>query len=67
MSQSTFEWLQTWYADHTNGDWEHQNGVAITTLDNHGRSLSTDIRESELRDRLFDRDCALSGFVSSGA
>ena len=54
MSQLALEWLQAWYADHADGDWEHQNGVAITTLDNPGWSLRIDIEESELRDRAFD-------------
>jgi len=54
MSQSAFEWLQQWYADHADGEWEHQNGVTIATLDNPGWSLSIDIKESELRDRAFD-------------
>jgi hypothetical protein len=36
MSQSAFEWLQQWYADHADGEWEHQNGITIATLDNPG-------------------------------
>lgn len=54
MSQSGFEWLQRWYADHTDGDWEHSNGVEIGTLDNPGWSLKVDIAESELSGRAFD-------------
>jgi hypothetical protein len=28
--------LQTWYTEECNGDWEHQFGVDIGTLDNPG-------------------------------
>ena len=40
MSDTAFEWLQQWYADHLDGEREHQNGVRIETLDNPGWSLS---------------------------
>lgn len=53
MSDTAFEWLQQWYAGHLDGEWEHQNGVRIETLDNPGWSLSVDIGETELRERAF--------------
>jgi hypothetical protein len=53
MSDTAFESLQQWYADHLDGEWEHQNGVRIETLDNPGWSLSVDIGETELRERAF--------------
>ena len=28
--------LENWYASHCNGDWEHQWGIRISTLDNPG-------------------------------
>jgi hypothetical protein len=31
--------LEKWYLDHCDGDWEHQSGVTIETLDNPGWSL----------------------------
>lgn len=54
MDQSAFDWVQKWYADHVDGDWEHQNGVEIATLDNPGWSVRIDVAESELSDRAFD-------------
>lgn len=54
VSQSAFEWVQKWYADNVDGDWEHLNGVEIATLDNPGWSLGIDIAETELSDRAFD-------------
>lgn len=29
-------WLQDWYARRCDGDWEHDHGVTIETLDNPG-------------------------------
>lgn len=40
-------WLTEWYRSHCNGDWEHQNGIRIGTLDNPGWSLSVDLGETE--------------------
>jgi hypothetical protein len=31
-----FSELQDWYAAHCNGEWEHQHGVVIESLDNPG-------------------------------
>ena len=38
----TLERLQTWYQAQCNGDWEHQYGVKIGTLDNPGWSVTID-------------------------
>lgn len=34
--------LQAWYAGHCDGDWEHQGGIRIETLDNPGWSIVID-------------------------
>lgn len=39
-------WLQDFYANECNGDWEHQYGVIIETLDNPGWSLEVDLEET---------------------
>lgn len=31
-----YAWLQAWYATQCDGDWEHQHGITISTLDNPG-------------------------------
>ncbi|HTQ15149.1 MAG TPA: immunity 53 family protein [Rhizomicrobium sp.] len=46
-------WLMDWYASECNGDWEHQYGVAIETLDNPGWSIRIDLAETALTDRAF--------------
>jgi hypothetical protein len=45
--------LQEWYASECNGDWEHQYGVRIQTLDNPGWSIDIDLWETSLADRAF--------------
>jgi hypothetical protein len=37
------KWLQEWYAAQCDGDWEHQNGARITTLDNPGWRVSVSL------------------------
>lgn len=45
------EWLMQWYRSQCDGDWEHQNGIRIGTLDNPGWSLEVDLAETELTGR----------------
>src|SRR4051794_20996683 len=37
------EWLYTWFSEHCDGDWEHQYGITIKTIDNPGWSLVIDL------------------------
>ncbi|WP_316834546.1 immunity 53 family protein [Pedobacter nutrimenti] len=37
------EWLSNWYKSNCDGDWEHQYGVKIDTLDNPGWSFEADL------------------------
>ena len=48
-------WLQAWYATQCDGDWEHQHGVEIGTLDNPGWRLQIDLVGTELEPRGKDR------------
>jgi hypothetical protein len=45
--------LQEWYVSQCNGDWEHQYGVKIDTLDNPGWHLKIDLYDTNLSDRPF--------------
>jgi hypothetical protein len=47
--------LEGWYASNCNGDWEHQLGVRIDTLDNPGWSVDIDLAETRLSGKAFDR------------
>lgn len=42
--------LEEWYARQCDGDWEHQYGVKISTLDNPGWSVIIDLSGTEKQD-----------------
>jgi hypothetical protein len=42
--------LQQWFARQCNGDWEHQFGIRIDTLDNPGWIVDIDLVETELEE-----------------
>lgn len=37
-------WIEEWYASHCDGEWEHQFGVQLETIDNPGWSLRIELR-----------------------
>jgi hypothetical protein len=37
-----------WFADHCDGDWEHDLGIRLATLDNPGWALDVSIGDTEL-------------------
>jgi hypothetical protein len=41
-------WLQAWFAEHCDGDWEPDTGVTIETLDNPGWWLSINLVGTDL-------------------
>jgi hypothetical protein len=45
--------LQHWYARQADGDWEHEYGIRLETLDNPGWHLSIDLADTELATRPF--------------
>ncbi|MFJ4715817.1 immunity 53 family protein [Streptomyces sp. NPDC088785] len=50
-SEHVLGWLQGWYAAQCDGDWEHERGVRIDTLDNPGWSVRIDLAETDLAER----------------
>lgn len=48
------ESLQTWYKAQCDGDWEHQNGLSIESLDNPGWLLTIDLKGTSLEGKLFE-------------
>ena len=45
--------LQAWYEAQCNGEWEHQYGVTIDSLDNPGWWVKIDLVETTLEEKLF--------------
>jgi hypothetical protein len=48
--------LQAWYADQSDGEWEHSYGVRIATLDNPGWTVRIDLNGTSVQDRDLDRE-----------
>ncbi|MFK4071875.1 immunity 53 family protein [Streptomyces sp. NPDC029674] len=48
-------WLQDWYMEQCDGDWEHEWGVKIDTLDNPGWTVRIDIEETDLEEHEYPR------------
>jgi hypothetical protein len=44
---NTLEWLENWYNSNCDGDWEHEYGVEITTIDNPGWRITIDLAETK--------------------
>jgi hypothetical protein len=49
------EWLQAWYECQCDGDWEHQYGVRIDTLDNPGWLVTFNLKGTPLEGQVFSR------------
>ena len=50
---TTLERLQAWYLMQCDGDWEHESGVTIGTLDNPGWSIDIDVGGTTAAGRAF--------------
>ena len=46
--KDTIDRIQNWYKLNCNGDWEHNHGLTIGTLDNPGWTVRIDLRETPL-------------------
>lgn len=53
MMNDNLIWLLNWYYGQCDGDWEHGNGIQITTIDNPGWFLKIALDETELQDKKF--------------
>jgi len=48
-------WLNEWYKDNCDGDWEHYYGIEICTLDNPGWKVDIDLVDTYLEDVEFNK------------
>ena len=48
-------WITDWFTSNCDGDWEHQSGITITTIDNPGWSVTVDIEGTVLERASFSR------------
>jgi hypothetical protein len=43
MTNNVLTWLCEWYHSNCDGDWEHNYGIKIETIDNPGWSITIDL------------------------
>jgi hypothetical protein len=48
-----FQFLQDWFAQNCDGDWEHTQGITIRTLDNPGWTVTINLIDTELESHAF--------------
>jgi len=71
-------WLQSWYSDQCDGNWEHEERIRLSTLDNPGWRLSIGLIDTPLDGRPFEAvsiersdsdwlQCSVKDSVFSGA
>jgi hypothetical protein len=48
LSGNAVNHLAEWYSRQCDGDWEHEYGIEITTLDNPGWLIRVDLKGTEL-------------------
>lgn len=44
------KWLEKWYKSQCNGDWEHEYGIKVYTLDNPGWAVAIDLKNTKFED-----------------
>ncbi|MBE9467091.1 MAG: immunity 53 family protein [Bacteroidetes bacterium] len=42
------DWIQNWFTDNCDGDWEHGYGIQIATLNNPGWEIEIDISNTSI-------------------
>jgi hypothetical protein len=47
-------WLQQWFYDQCDGDWEHMQEIKISTVDNPGWYVEVDLIETSLESKIFN-------------
>lgn len=53
-NQNVLKWLQEWYQQYCDGDWEHNETIKIHTIDNPGWRLTIDLEGTVCEDKIFN-------------
>ena len=46
-------WLQNWYYQYCDGDWEHNENINIHTIDNPGWRITIDLEGTDCENKFF--------------
>lgn len=49
------KWLQEWYKQNCDGDWEHMYGVKIYNVDNPGWAVDIELSGTKLENKEFEK------------
>lgn len=52
---NSLKWLQEWYLQNCDSDWEHCYGIKVGTLDNPGWYIDIDLIDTNLEDEEFEK------------
>ena len=55
------QWLCAWFEQNCDGEWEHEFGLILETIDNPGWSLRIDLSRSSLSDAAFAAEAIEDG------
>ncbi|NLS91358.1 MAG: rhodanese-related sulfurtransferase [Planctomycetaceae bacterium] len=55
MTMTPFSQVCCWYASQCNGQWEHEYGIKIETLDNPGWSVEIDLAHTDLERAVLEK------------
>ena len=55
VNTDILSWLQAWYADQCDGDWEHDDRIKIYNIDNPGWMLEVGLLDTDLEDKPFEK------------
>ncbi|WP_246245931.1 immunity 53 family protein [Paenibacillus lemnae] len=47
------KWIEDWFSENCDGNWEHSQGIKISTLDNPGWSVSINLEGTSLESETF--------------
>lgn len=50
QNASIVDWIQQWYINQCDGEWEHEYGIKVYTVDNPGWSVVIDLNHTTLED-----------------
>lgn len=53
MTTNDLMWLQEWFSNHCNGDWEHDQIVVIKSYDNPAWGITINLFGTELENKVF--------------
>jgi len=49
------KWIEEWYSSQCDGDWEHDYGIKIDTLDNPGWSVKIDLSYTDFENIFIEK------------